>query len=96
MLFGVPLEIAVLLFIAGGWAIVIVGNGNPFYCLAVAPVWWAVSLLVRRDYNMVRIAILWLYTAGTAKDSRFWGGASVAPFPVRASAYGRGMLDAWR
>jgi type IV secretion system protein VirB3 len=91
MLFGVPLEIACLLFIAGGLAITILGNGNPFYGTLIAPFWWLATLVVRRDYNAIRVAMLWLKTAGTARDGVLWGGASVSPFPVRPSSKGRGM-----
>ena len=91
MLFGVPLEIACLLFIAGGLAITILGDGNPFYGVLVAPFWWLASLIVRRDYNAIRVAMLWLKTAGTARDGALWGGASMSPFPVRPTSSGRGM-----
>ena len=91
MLFGVPLEIACLLFILGGLAITILGNGNPFYGMLVAPFWWLASLVVRRDYNAIRVLVLWLKTAGTARDGALWGGASMAPFPLRLPAEGRGM-----
>ena len=93
MLFGVPLEIACLLFIAGGLAITILGDGNPFYGVLVAPFWWLASLIVRRDYNAIRVAMLWLKTAGTARDGALWGGASVSPFPLRSVASGRGVLS---
>ena len=92
MLFGVPLEIACLLFIAGGLAITILGDGNPFYGVLVAPFWWLATLLVRRDYNAIRVAMLWLKTAGTARDSALWGGASMSPFPIRTPADGRGTV----
>jgi type IV secretion system protein VirB3 len=91
MLFGVPLEIACLLFIVGGLAITIPGNGNPFYGLLVSPFWWLAAVIVRRDYNAIRVAMLWLKTAGTARDGALWGGASMTPLPIRMPAHGRGI-----
>jgi type IV secretion system protein VirB3 len=92
MLFGVPLEIACVLFILGGWMIAIVGNGNPFYGATVAPLWWMASLVVRRDYNAIRVLFLWLRTAGSGRDNAVWGGSSVSPFPIQPPRVGRGII----
>ena len=91
---GVPLVVAVGFMMLGGFVIVLLEN--PFYELALIPVWLGARVLVARDYNAVGVALLYLRSAGRAVDSPKWGGASVAPLPVRVPRRGRGMVDAWQ
>jgi type IV secretion system protein VirB3 len=60
----------------------------------VAPVWIAARFLVARDYNAVGVAVLWINTSARGLDAADWGGASVAPLPVRAAQGPRGMSHA--
>ena len=89
---GVPLVVAVGFMMAGGFLIVLLEN--PFYELLLIPLWFAARVLVARDYNAVGVGVLYLRTAGRAVDSAKWGGASVAPLPIRVPRRGRGMADA--
>lgn len=89
---GVPLIVAVAFMMLGGFIIVLLEN--PFYELVLIPLWLAAKVLVSRDYNAVGVAFLFLRTAGRAADSVRWGGASVAPLPIRIPSRGRGMSDA--
>jgi type IV secretion system protein VirB3 len=89
---GVPLTVAGgLLMVAG---LVIVLFENPLYEMIVLPLWFLARVLVARDYNAMGVLILFLRTAGRSVDSLQWGGASVAPFPIRVPPRGRGMIDA--
>jgi type IV secretion system protein VirB3 len=89
---GVPLIVAVAFMMLGGFIIVLLEN--PLYELTLIPLWLAARVLVARDYNAVGVAVLFLRTAGRAVDSAKWGGASVAPLPIRTHHRGRGMTDA--
>jgi type IV secretion system protein VirB3 len=37
--------------------------------------------------------LLYLKTSGRSVDNKRWGGASVAPFPIRIRNRGRGIID---
>jgi type IV secretion system protein VirB3 len=89
---GVPLIVAVVFMMSGGFIIVLLEN--PLYELVLIPLWLAARVLVARDYNAVGVAVLFLRTAGRGVDSVRWGGASVAPLPIRVASRGRGMTDA--
>ena len=89
---GVPLIVGVGFMMLGGFIIVLLEN--PLYELFLVPLWLAARVLVARDYNAVGVALLFLRTAGRGVDGRFWGGASVAPLPIRIPQRGRGMIDA--
>lgn len=89
---GVPLVVAVGFMMLGGFVIVLLEN--PFYELMLIPLWLGARVLVARDYNAVGVTLLYLRSAGRAVDSHRWGGASVAPLPVRVPRRGRGMVDA--
>lgn len=95
LLWGMPLELAALFFTSGG--VLAVASHNFLYAGAVIPLWWAAHLLVRRDYNAIRVTFLWLLSAAPALDSHLWGGASIAPLPIKPSKRSsRGMSpDAW-
>lgn len=94
MLWGLPLQLALVFFMAAG--VTAVAMHNALYAVVVLPIWLAASLLVRRDYNAVRVTGLWLSTTGSALDSQLWGGASTSPLPVRISRRARGFSsDAW-
>jgi type IV secretion system protein VirB3 len=90
---GVPLMVAVAFMMLSGFIIVLLEN--PLYELILVPLWLAARVLVAWDYNAVGVAMLFLRTAGRGVDSVRWGGASVAPLPIRISRRGRGMADAW-
>jgi type IV secretion system protein VirB3 len=89
---GVPLIVGVAFMMLGGFIIVLLEN--PFYELILIPLWFAARVLVARDYNAVGVMLLFLRTAGRGVDGSHWGGASVAPFPVRVPCRGRGMIHA--
>lgn len=89
---GVPLVLAVGFMMLGGFIIVLLES--PLYELALIPLWLAARLLVSRDYNAVGIAVLFVRTAGRSVDGAVWGGATVAPLPIRLSKRGRGMRHA--
>ncbi len=95
LLWGMPLELAAVFIMAFG--IITVACHNFLYGGVVIPLWWAAHLLVRRDYNAIRVTFLWLLTAASALDSHLWGGASVAPLPIKPSKRNpRGMSPhAW-
>ena len=91
MVMGVPLSVfAILLMIAG---FVIVLMRNPLYLLIMIPLFYATREVVARDYNAIGVVLLYLRTSGRSVDSKKWGGASVAPFPIRIRNRGRGMVD---
>ena len=83
--------VAVAFMMLAGFVIVIFEN--PLYEAILIPLWFAARVLVARDYNAVGVAVLFLRTAGRGVDSSLWGGASVAPLPIRAPRRGRGMAD---
>jgi type IV secretion system protein VirB3 len=89
---GVPLVVAVAFMMLAGF--VIVFFENPLYEAILIPLWFAARVLVARDYNAVGVAVLFLRTAGRGVDGAVWGGASVAPIPIRVPSRGRGMIDA--
>jgi type IV secretion system protein VirB3 len=89
---GVPLIVAVAFMMLGGFIIVLLED--PLYELTLIPLWLAARVLVSRDYNAVGVAMLFLRTAGRGVDNARWGGASVAPLPIRIPARGRGISDA--
>jgi type IV secretion system protein VirB3 len=89
---GVPLIVGVVFMMLGGFIIVLLEN--PLYELILIPLWFAARVLVARDYNAVGVMLLFLRTAGRGVDSSHWGGASVAPFPVRVPCRGRGVIHA--
>lgn len=89
---GVPLVVAVAFMMLAGFVIVIFEN--PLYEAILIPLWFAAKVLVARDYNAVGVAVLFLRTAGRGVDGSVWGGASVAPLPIRVPRRGRGMADA--
>ncbi len=94
MLWGLPLQLALVFFVAAG--VTGVAMHNALYDVAILPPWVAARLLVRRDYNAVRVTFLWLRTSASALDSHLWGGASVSPLPVKLSKRTRGLsADAW-
>jgi type IV secretion system protein VirB3 len=94
LLWGLPLQLASVFIVAFGMIAVVMHN--LLYGAVLVPLWFAAGLLVRRDYNAVRVFGLWLRTSASAFDSHLWGGSSVSPLPVRPSKRARGMSDdAW-
>lgn len=91
MMFGIPMELAVIF----GTACFAIDTEfhSPFWGLAVVPFWFLAAVLVRTDYNGVRIFFVWLRTSAAMFDSYLWGGASLAPMPVSLGK-SREMVDA--
>ena len=89
---GMPIGLAVAFLMA--FALIIIFGENPLYELVLVPAWFGARLLVRYDYNAVRIVALWLQTAARSLDAHRWGGASPAPFPIRRTRRPRGIADA--
>ena len=92
MVYGVPLTVFAILLMVAGFIIVLMRD--PLYLLLMVPLFYATREVVARDYNAIGVVLLYLRTSGRSVDTRQWGGASVAPFPVRIRNRGRGMLDA--
>lgn len=78
---GLPYELAVLLGISG--VVLGIQTHNFLYNLAPAPLWVLAAALVRRDYNGIRVAFVWLRTSAVILDKDVWGGASVSAMPVK-------------
>ena len=91
MVMGVPLSVFAILLMVAGFVIVLMRN--PLYLLTMIPLFYATREVVARDYNAVGVVLLYLRTSGRSVDSKKWGGASVAPFPIRIRNRGRGMVD---
>ena len=89
---GVPLTLGAGFLMLTGFLVVLLKN--PLYLALVLPLFFGARELVARDYNAVGVMVLYLRTAGRSVDSEKWGGASVAPFPIRLRGRGRGMADA--
>jgi type IV secretion system protein VirB3 len=89
---GVPLALGAAFLMLTGFIIVLLKN--PLYLVLILPLFFAARELVARDYNAVGVLVLYLRTAGRSVDGDKWGGASVAPFPVRLRSRGRGMANA--
>lgn len=87
---GVPLAVVAPLLMLAGFIMVIFQN--PLYLAVMAPLWLGARAIVARDYNAMRVLLLYLRTAGRAIDGAEWGGASVSPHPIRVPARGRGCL----
>jgi type IV secretion system protein VirB3 len=93
LLWGLPLPLALVLFVGGAEVQVAVhGLTGVAWALALAvPLWVAARFLVARDYNAINVAVLWLNTSARGFDSADWGGASLAPLPIRSARASRGM-----
>jgi type IV secretion system protein VirB3 len=89
---GLPYELAVLLGISG--VVLGIQMHNFLYNLVPAPLWGLAAALVRRDYNGIRIAFVWMRTSLVILDKDVWGGASVSAMPVKMkSRLARGVPD---
>jgi type IV secretion system protein VirB3 len=89
---GMPIGLAVAFLLA--FALIIIFAENPLYEIILLPAWFGARLLLRYDYNAVRIVALWLQTSARSLDAHRWGGASPAPFPIRRTRRPRGIADA--
>lgn len=93
--FGIPIEAAVLIIIAG--SIIITQFGNPLYAAAFASVGYFVArIVVRRDVNAFRLLMLWGRTKLACPNRRFWGGSSYSPLPapkLKNKQFGRGAYS---
>ena len=90
--FGIPIEAAVLIIIAG--SIIVTQFGNPLYAAVVGAVGYFIArLVVRHDVNAFRLLMLWGRTKLACRNARFWGGSSYAPLPspkLKNKHFGRG------
>ena len=59
--------------------------------LTVAAIFF--GLVLRHDYNMLRILWRWFLTKFMSFDARKWKGATTDPFPYRASKAPHGIYD---
>ena len=93
LLLGLPLPLALVLGLGGAEIQVAVHGlkGVAWAVAIVAPLWAVSRFLVAHDYHAVRVFGLWLDTSARAFDAAEWGGASVAPLPVKAARGPRGM-----
>ncbi len=89
LIMGLPIGLFVLFLMA--LALIMIRVQNPLYELMLVPAWFGARLLLRYDYNAVRVAGLWMQTKARSFDSAHLGGASPAPFPIRGSEYPRGI-----
>jgi type IV secretion system protein VirB3 len=89
LIWGLPLGLWVLFIMV--LALIMIIAQNPLYEIGMIPVWFVIRLLVRYDYNAVRIGSLWLQTKARSFDAHHWGGASPTPFPIRPPKYSRGI-----
>lgn len=81
MFHGVPAEATLLILFVSG--IFLIATGNPIYmiCLAVAS-FFSIRLIVRKDYNMFRLLLLYSNTKLKCRNRMFWGGSSYSPLKV--------------
>lgn len=57
----------------------------------VIPLWAAAAVLVRRDLNGVRVAMVRMRLLTVVLDAHRWGGLSADPYPIRPCRRLRGM-----
>jgi type IV secretion system protein VirB3 len=91
LIWGLPLGLWVLFIMV--LALIMIIAQNPLYEIGMIPVWFVIRLLVRYDYNAIRIGSLWLQTKARSFDAHHWGGASPTPFPIRPPKYSRGIVS---
>lgn len=89
---GIPMELAVVLTTA--FFAIDVAAHSMLWGFAFAPFWFLGAVLVRHDYNGVRIFFIWLRSSALMLDAHLWGGASVSPLPVRLPRRPREIPDA--
>jgi type IV secretion system protein VirB3 len=89
---GVPVEATLMIAMTGVLILMLVGN--PVYALAIGgSLLAAARVIVRSDYNMFRLLLLWTRTKGRARNAAYWGGSSYAPLPtapIRRKGFARG------
>lgn len=78
---GLPHGLAIV-FVCTAMELVVLTKSF-FYDLFLIPVWAAIFLYVRHDYNAVHILSLWLWSKAKSLDVWRWGGASLSSFPIR-------------
>ena len=93
LLLGLPMPLALVLGLGGAEIQVAVHGlaGVAWAVAIVAPLWAVSRFLVAHDYHAVRVFGLWLDTSARTFDAAEWGGASVAPLPMKAARGPRGM-----
>lgn len=78
---GVPVEATIIIAMTG--VLVLMLAGNPVYALAIAgSLLAAARVIVRSDYNMFKLLLLWVRTKGRARNASYWGGSSYSPLPT--------------
>jgi type IV secretion system protein VirB3 len=92
MIAGLPMGLFVIFLMV--LALIMIFMQNPLYEIMLVPAWFGARLLLRYDYNAVRVAGLWLQTKARSFDAAHLGGASPAPFPIRQSEHPRGIAQA--
>ena len=87
LMFGIPMELAVVF----GTAFFAIDTElhSPFWGFAVVPFWFLAAVLVRTDYNGVRVFFVWLRTSAVMFDSHLWGGRPLPRFPLSSANAGR-------
>lgn len=89
---GVPLEASLL--IAVGSLVLLMVTSNPIYALALGGAFLAAArLIVRSDYNMFRLILLWGQTKGRNSNRGYWAGSSYSPLigqGVKRKGFARG------
>lgn len=89
---GVPLEVAAALIVATTGLATLAW----YWGLFMVPVWAAVILVIRHDYNILRVFWADLRVTWMALDSHIWGGSSVSAFPVKPYRHFHGTRRAAR
>ncbi|MGY4831811.1 type IV secretion system protein VirB3 (plasmid) [Sphaerotilaceae bacterium SBD11-9] len=81
MALGVPY----FALVAEGMAVVIVflAIGSPLYLLLAAPVHAVLYLICAHDPYAFDSIVAWMKTNSRCRTSRFWGGASFSPLPMK-------------
>jgi type IV secretion system protein VirB3 len=87
LIFGLPIELAIPLFIATVEVAVAAG----LWVILMVPCWWGLSWFVRKDYNAARVFTLWFRTSAFDFDVADHGGVSVNPLPFATERRFRGI-----
>ena len=80
-MWGVPYIAFVIEFMAV--TLIFLAVGNPFYLLLVLPVHGVMYLISANDPGIFNSIFIWMKTTGKCRNSRFWGGASFSPLPMK-------------
>jgi len=89
LFYGIPLPMAGAMLMVAGFLIIFLKN--PLYEVIMLPLWFGARIVVEKDYNAGNVVLLWLMTSARTVDTSIWGGASVAPLPIRPTSFARGV-----